>query len=207
MKKRVLFVFLVMALVLCSCGKSNSTDENDAAWRSVEKAAIKTPDTMQIRAVCNLATLECVYHNVARSEKKKGSGLNNLLKADRKYWVEYSGTVKLGVDMAKGDIKVEDGTIIVYMPDAEILSIEEDPSSEKEPITDKDKSFIMKNPIQSDDITETIKSSQESVKEQIMNNTSLLRDAKERAKKLIENYIRQIEDAIGAEYKIEWRDI
>ena len=38
----------------------------------------KEPDITQIRSICNLATLECYYHNVAKSEKKAGSGISHI---------------------------------------------------------------------------------------------------------------------------------
>lgn len=210
MKKRLLALIIVLTLILSACGSSEKASSNTAMNQEEaedEPVEIKEPDMSQIIAICKLATLECVYHNVAKSVKEKGTGLSSFGKKDRKYWIEYSGVVKLGVDMSKGSINVSNGQIIVEMPDAEILSIKEYPESEQDPIMSEDNKFFQKNPIQSDEMSQSIKDAQANVREQIENNSSLLVDAKERAKKLIENYIKQVEDAIGATYIIKWVDI
>ena len=76
MKKMIIFV---VALILCfnvsGCG---------------ENTVVKEPDITQIRSICNLSTLECYFHNVAKSKKEAGS----FLEKDREFWIEYTGTAK-----------------------------------------------------------------------------------------------------------------
>ena len=40
-----------------------------------ENIVVNKPALSQIRSICELATLECYYHNVEKSAKTKGTGL------------------------------------------------------------------------------------------------------------------------------------
>lgn len=60
MKKKIITLSLIGILLislLSGCGKS----EDKEAAKSTE------PDIMQVRSICKLATVECYYHNVAKS--------------------------------------------------------------------------------------------------------------------------------------------
>ena len=43
-----------------------------------ENIVVNKPALSQIRSICELATLECYYHNVKKSEKKKGTRLKQV---------------------------------------------------------------------------------------------------------------------------------
>ena len=99
MKKKIITLSLIGILLislLSGCGKS----EDKEAAKSTE------PDIMQVRSICKLATVECYYHNVAKSEKPAGTGIWHFGEKDRQFWIEYTGTVKLGIDMSKVQMKV-----------------------------------------------------------------------------------------------------
>ncbi|MDO4976990.1 MAG: hypothetical protein Q4E53_06985 [Eubacteriales bacterium] len=57
----MIIITVVFCLLLCSC----STE------KQVEKT-VPEPNISQIRLICELSTLECYYHNVAKSVKKEG---------------------------------------------------------------------------------------------------------------------------------------
>ena len=64
------------------------------------------PDITRIRTICNLATLECYYHNVAKSTKTAGSSITDWFEKDREFWIEYTGVAKIGIDMERSDDRV-----------------------------------------------------------------------------------------------------
>lgn len=43
-----------------------------------ENIVVNKPALSQIRSICELATLECYYHNVEKSAKTKGTGLAHV---------------------------------------------------------------------------------------------------------------------------------
>ena len=104
--KRVFAIALLAVLIitLSACGKEK-TDP-----------ALKEED---IRAVCELATLECYYNNVAKIEKKAAT----IFQKDRKMWIEYEGVAKIGIDMSELDVSISGNTITMTIPKAKILSL------------------------------------------------------------------------------------
>jgi sorbitol-specific phosphotransferase system component IIBC len=160
---------------------------------------------MQIRSICNLATLECYYHNVAKSIKPADSGLAHIGEVDRVFWIEYTGVAKIGIDMSKVDMKIEDDCITIYIPEAKLLSISirQEDLNEDSYITSNE-SWFNKNKITAEDQTTAINEAQEKMEESVKNNTALLMKAQNRAKELIENYIVQMGEITGVQYKIQW---
>ena len=57
----------------------------------------------EIRGICDLATLECYYNNVAKLDKKA----DNIFQKDRKMWIEYEGKATIGINMADIEIQVD----------------------------------------------------------------------------------------------------
>lgn len=190
MIKRVKIIVLMFVIycTLCACSKEKET-------------VIPEPSISQIRQICELATLECYYHNVAKSVKLKGSGWAHWGEEDRKFWIEYTGIARIGIDMSRVQMEVNDGVITVSVPEAEILSIE----------VQEDSYYIegesSKNKITADDQTKAISDAQQTMEETVKENKSLLINARERAKSLIENYIVQLGNICGKEYTVKFVDI
>ena len=193
MKKIAILLSLVLIVCMISgCSQKNSQTTNE-------------PDITQIRSICNLATLECYYHNVAKSEKTAGSGLSYIGEVDRKFWIEYTGIAKIGIDMSKVDMKIEGDKVTVFMPNAKLLSIDisESDLNEGSYIASGD-SWFNKNKITAEDQTSAINNAQSKMAESVKNNSSLLLSAQSRAQELIENYIVQLGEISGIQYKIVW---
>ena len=100
------------------------------------KTELNTKSQMySIEKICELATLECYYHDVAEF-RQDATGVFKI--GYKKYWIEYNGIVKYGVD-AK-DIKVnkpdKNGVVKVFIPEAKILSVDVDINSMSDPIVD-----------------------------------------------------------------------
>lgn len=74
MKKYIaILIVCIMSLSLCACANGAGQAEKTETENTVSK-----PELSQIRSICELATLECYYHNVAKSTKTKGTGLAHV---------------------------------------------------------------------------------------------------------------------------------
>lgn len=195
MKKRITAMVMILSLAvgcLASCGGT------------VKKIEQK-PDINTVRSICELATLECYYHNVAKSEKTASKGVTHIGEKDRKFWIEYDGVVKLGIDMSQVKMSVENNEITITIPEAKVLSvtINEDSYNKDSYIAEKD--ALNGNPITAEDATQAVNEANEEMKRTAQENSALLANAQYRAKDLIENYIQQIGKATGIEYSINWQ--
>lgn len=185
--KRV--VCLVLILVLClsfgGCKK--------------EKVNAK-PQVAQMRSICELATMECYYHNVAKYEKLDATGALWWEK-DRKFWIEYSGVVTVGIDATLVKIDIDDSEVRIGLPPAEILGIRAVSKSEKY-YKAKDTAKIT-----SKHEDQAIEAAQNSMLLAAQNDTVLLASARDRAEKLLEDYVNNIGEAIGKKYTVTFYDI
>ena len=193
--KKFFSIILLLTIIsaFASCGKS------------VEMPA-KEPDINQIRSICNLATLECYYHNVAKSEKKAGTGFTHIGEKDRQFWIEYTGIAKIGIDMSEVQISLNDTNVKIFVPEAKLLSIT---------ISDKDlneNSYISsddnvnKNPITANDQSKAIAKAQKGMEQSVIENKTLMLSAQTRAKDLIESYVLKLGSLSDITYNIEWVD-
>ena len=161
---------------------------------------VKEPDITQIRSICQLATLECYYHNVAKSKKTT----DFWLKKNREFWIEYTGIAKIGIDMSKINMKISGNSISITIPNAELLDIDICENDLNEESYIKSADGFIKNKITAEDQTATINSAQLEMAESVKSNKSLLLSAQRRAQKLIENYITKLNEISNEEYLIEW---
>ena len=128
--KQMITKILVLAL-LCGlftpfwgCGKDKTQTEIPIETEeSQRQLKAPSPDISQIRSICELATLECYYHNVAISTKEKGQGLSHIGEKDREFWIEYSGVAKLGINMAKVSMEIQNKDIVITIPKAQLLGL------------------------------------------------------------------------------------
>ena len=99
MKKLKKFVVLCLAVIMLftACGKKG-------------EEVTKELSITQMQTICELATLKCYYHNVAKLTKEK-----EVLWWDTsaELWIEYSGIVKLGVDIANLDMQVDGDQVTI----------------------------------------------------------------------------------------------
>ncbi len=190
-------ITFILCLFLILCTTTGCTQK--------ETKPVNEPDITQIRSICNLATLECYYHNVAKSVKKAESGFTHIGEVDRKFWIEYTGIAKIGIDMSKVNMKIEGEKVTVYMPSAKLLSIDisERDLNEDSYIASGD-SWFNKNKITAEDQTNAINNAQANMAESVKNNSTLLLNAQTRAQDLIENYIVQLGEMSEIQYQIVW---
>lgn len=186
-KTWMLFVGTVV-LCLTGCGKET-----------------QIADFSGVTSVCELATLKCYYHNVAKAETEASGIFAKWLKTGyKKIWTEYSGIIEYGIDISQVTVSEPDknGVVTVTMPDAQVLNVDVDEDSLGTPLTDT--GFLTS--VTTEEKTTTLAGAQEAMEQQAKENTEMLSQAKARAKTLIEEYIKNVGESIGEEYTVEWKD-
>lgn len=184
------WMFLVGTVVLCLTGCGKET---------------QTADFSGVTSVCELATLKCYYHNVAKAETEASGIFAKWLKTGyKKIWTEYSGIIEYGIDISQVTVSEPDknGVVTVTMPDAQVLNVDVDEDSLGTPLTDT--GFLTS--VATEEKTTTLAGAQEAMEQQAKENTEMLSQAKARAKTLIEEYIKNVGESIGEEYTVEWKD-
>lgn len=206
MKNRfILFAIISIITISLMCACSGGADDRTAGTGDITGNATGTaytPEISQIREICELATLECYYHNVAKSTKEKESGLLHIGEKDRTFWIEYSGSAKFGIDMSKVNMTVKGDQITITLPEAKLLGLSDYVFTPDNYIASDD--GINKNPITAENQTEAIANANAQIEELFSNNETLLIRAQDRAKMLIENYINQLGSLSGIQYHITW---
>lgn len=200
-------ISLIAALTGCTTGgAAGAMDDGTAVKEEALESRGKehVPELSQVQEICELAALECYYHNVAKSVKEPGTGVVHFGEKERPFWMEYTGIAEISF---KSDlIKMEQNgqEIIITLPPPEITcKVDPDSWSEDSYVISKDQ-WIQKNPITAEDQTEAIKAAQADMQEMVENNPSILKNARTQARDLISNYIQQIGRAAGVEYQISW---
>lgn len=184
------WMLLVGTVVLCLTGCGKET---------------QTADFSGVTSVCELATLKCYYHNVAKAETEASGIFAKWLKTGyKKIWTEYSGIIEYGIDISQVTVSEPDknGVVTVTMPDAQVLNVDVDEDSLGIPLTDT--GFLTS--VTTEEKTTTLAGAQEAMEQQAKENTEMLSQAKARAKTLIEEYIKNVGESIGEEYTVEWKD-
>ena len=184
------WMLLVGTVVLCLTGCGKET---------------QTANFSGVTSVCELATLKCYYHNVAKAETEASGIFAKWLKTGyKKIWTEYSGIIEYGIDISQVTVSEPDknGVVTVTMPDAQVLNVDVDEDSLGTPLTDT--GFLTS--VTTEEKATTLAGAQEAMEQQAKENTEMLSQAKARAKTLIEEYIKNVGESIGEEYTVEWKD-
>lgn len=189
MRKFIFFLCTVMLCCSCSACLNGESSQNEMA-----------PQASQMRSICELATMQCYYHNVAKYSEEDASGILFWTK-DRHFWVEYAGVVTIGIDASQLDIAVNGDKVTITIPPAKVLSskVDETTLTEASFIVAKDSAAV-----EAEHQTEAFKEAQRVMQEEANNDTVLLANAQQRAQKLLEDYVNNIGKYVGKTYTIEW---
>ena len=163
----------------------------------------KSPDFSDTKAICELATLKCYYHNTSelkQESSKIGKYFGKM--GYKKAWIEYDGIVKLGIDASKVKIEPNGNKVKVYVPNATILSANVDTDTISESVYET--GWFTK--ITTEERAEAQNKAQEDMKEKAESNILLISQATNRAKEIIKGYIINVGNKIGIEYEIEWME-
>lgn len=188
MKKAIaLLLTAIMLLTSTSCGQK------------VESINME-PKVSQMKSICELAVMECYYHNVAKFKEEDVEG-SLWWKKDKHFWIEYSGIVKLGIDASLVSMEVNDMQITITLPEAKVLGCKVDSASlnDESYIVDKDSADIT-----AEDEVKAFEEAQLQLQENAASDRALLAGAQQRAQALLEDYVTNIGNAVGKEYSIKW---
>jgi hypothetical protein len=181
------FLALLLIFSLVSCGEAEPESE-------------EKPEESQMKAICELAVMDCYYHNVAKFEQEDAERFLFWLK-DKKFWIEYGGIVTLGVDVSKVTMDIKNDKVIITIPPAEVLNCKVDSSSLSE------ESFVVaadSAKITADDEIKAFDMAQQQLKEAAASDVVLLANAQQRAQSLLEEYVANVGKNVGTEYTIQW---
>ena len=143
---------------------------------------------------------------MAKSTKDKGTGISSWLKTDRDFWVAYSGSVDVGIDMTKVEMTIVGNEITVSLPNPEIMGIV-NIESEEEPICQPDHWYTRENVISSDDKSGAIATANSEMTSQISNDASIMMTTRQRAEDLIRNYIEALAQYSNTDYHVTFVDL
>lgn len=185
-------ISILLMIVICMTGVACGKNE-------MQQANIE-PEASQMKAICELATIDCYYHNVAKYDEEDASGAL-WWKKDRKFWIEYAGVVTVGIDATQVNIAVKENTVTITMPPAEILGCKVDDS------TLTKESFIIADDsadVEAEHETKAFREAQINMEQEASEDTALLAHAQQRAQKLLEEYVENVGELVGKEYQIKW---
>ncbi len=190
-------ISIILIFITCLSLTSCSVFKSKSSGKDIE------PQVSQMKSICELATMKCYYHNVAKYFEDDASGAL-WWKKDRKFWIEYAGIVTVGIDTSLVTMEIDGDTVTITIPSAEVFGCKVDEETLNED------SFIIAQdsaPIEAENQTEAFKAAQEAMKIAAESDTTLLANAQQRAQKLLEDYVINIGDSIGKTYQIKWNYI
>lgn len=187
MNKKMLGIACVLTIALSSFALAGCAEQEQ-----------KSADFSGVQSVAELATLKCYYHNVAKTDSEGGWFDIGY----KKVWTEYDGIVEVGVDVSQVTIGEpdENGKVQVHIPEAKILDVNVDKDSISDPLVDKG----WFTDVATEEKTSAFAAAQNNMKEAAEQNTTILAQARERAKQLIEGYVKNVGTEMGKEYTVEW---
>ncbi len=159
----------------------------------------------EIQSICELATLDCYYHNVTEWSKT-----GDIFSGDKKIWIEYDGSVQVGI-RGKIDISEPDAenTITVTLPQASILDSDLDEDSIYEIYSEGPLwGFIPAySKISTSESMEALNGAQNDMRTTASKNDTILNMAKERAKMIIKKNIIVLGEMAGKQYQVKFVDM
>ena len=193
MKKQSAAAACVTALLLLTtaCGKA-------------EEPALPVPQEGQMKAICQLAVLECDYHNLAKYQDGQKVERFLWMTKGKRFWVEYSATAVLGIDADQVSMELQGDVVSITLPRARVLncSVNGDSLSPDSYIVDKDSA-----PVTAEDEVRAFKDAQDSLQQTVEADGDMLDLAQTRVEDLLRNYVNSLAKATGTEYQVEFHYI
>ena len=189
------FLVMMTALVFLASGcTADPAASADSAQMSLEEG--------QMRTICNLSVYDCYYLNVAKFfQEDAEKGILFFPDKDKRFWIEYSGIIQVGIDVDKMKVAVDGTRVTVELPPAKIMGYEIDEASLTPDsfIVDKDSADVT-----AADEQAALQQAQEELIAQASSDTVMLEQARQRAQTLLEEYIRGIAAACNQTFTVEW---
>ena len=195
--RKILICALAMSLLFTMVGCGAKPEDK-------EKKPEQTIEISEMREIAELATVDCYFHNVAKSDRELNPEWYEFWeKKNMRFWVEYEGIVTIGIDVSKLRVEVSDDNVVtITLPEAVVL----DAIVNENSLTGDSFYFDPKAKKPSpEEQTEAFRQAQNEMKETAEKNQALLANARANAKELLKNYVKSIGDAVGVEYTIVWK--
>ena len=189
MKNKLLLLIIITFVLFSTCGCSTH-----------KKVDLKVE---QLKEISEWITLEAEYHNVGKGVKSPGKGITHLGEKERKYWVEYTGVIKIGVKAEDINMIVKDEKVKIKMPEPSILFINYKDYDEDSIFVEKD-SWFNSNDITYEEINSAMIEGDKKMIETATKNKSLFVEAKKNLEASMTNYIEEIGKLNGTNYEIEF---
>lgn len=163
------------------------------------------PDLSGYRRIAELATLDCTYHNVAEIYNDGTDIIFGINVGYKKVWFEYDGRIKVGIDASKVKVDGPDpnGVVTIAVPDAEVLGL---PDVDVASFSDLYYEKGLLTEITTDEQADALKAAQDNMVQSVESNAQIMTRSKERAKELLEQYVKNVGEAIGKTYEVRFVD-
>ena len=192
MKKQSVAAACVTALLLLTtaCGKA-------------EAPVLPVPQEGHMKAICQLAVLECEYHNLAKFEQKDASKFLWMIK-DKRFWVEYSATAVLGINADQVSMELQGDVVNITLPKAQVLhcKVNGDSLSPDSYIVDKASATVT-----AEDEVYAFQEAQDGLQKTVEADNNMMNLAQTRVEDLLRNYVNSLAKATGTEYRVEFHYI
>ncbi len=193
MKKQSVAAACVTALLLLTtaCGKA-------------EAPVLPVPQEGQMKAICQLAVLECEYHNLAKYQDGQKVERFLWMTKGKRFWVEYSATAVLGINADQVSMELQGDVVSITLPRARVLNckVNEDSLSKDSYIVDKDSA-----PVTAQDEVAAFRDAQDGLQKTVEADGDMLNLAQTRVEDLLRNYVNSLAKATGTEYQVEFHYI
>ena len=193
MKKQSVAAACVTALLLLTtaCGKA-------------EEPALPLPQEEQVKTICQLAVLECEYHNLAQYQDGQKVERFLWMTKGKRFWVEYSATAVLGIDADQVSMERQGDVVSITLPRARVLNckVNGDSLSKDSYIVDKDSA-----PVTAQDEVAAFQDAQDGLQKTVEADNNMMNLAQKRAEELLRNYVNSLAKATGTEYQVEFHYI
>lgn len=193
MKKQSVAAACVTALLLLTtaCGKA-------------EEPALPLPQEEQVKTICQLAVLECEYHNLAKYQDGQKVERFLWMTKGKRFWVEYSATAVLGIDADQVSMELQGDVVSITLPRARVLNckVNGDSLSKDSYIVDKDSA-----PVTAQDEVAAFQDAQDGLQKTVEADNNMMNLAQKRAEELLRNYVNSLAKATGTEYQVKFHYI
>ena len=193
MKKQSVAAACVTALLLLTtaCGKA-------------EEPALPLPQEEQVKTICQLAVLECEYHNLAKYQDGQKVERFLWMTKGKRFWVEYSATAVLGIDADQVSMELQGDVVSITLPRARVLNckVNGDSLSKDSYIVDKDSA-----PVTAQDEVAAFRDAQDGLQKTVEADNNMMNLAQKRAEELLRNYVNSLAKATGTEYQVKFHYI
>lgn len=161
------------------------------------------PDLSGYSKIAEMATLDCTYHNVAEIYNDGTDIIFGINVGYKKAWFEYDGKIKIGIDVSRVRIDGPDrnGVVTIAIPDAQVLGL---PDVDVATFSDLYSDTGLLTAITTEEQAEALKVAQADMVQSAEANTQIMTRAKDRAKELLGQYVKNVGEAMGKTYEVKF---